>query len=76
MQHRSDEQTASYMLAAWKLENFRKAEAKFSAEKMARQEGLQSFVLDRWVKFLAKPKKERRSELNKWLDLLPARTPR
>jgi hypothetical protein len=64
------EQTAKYMVAAWKLENFRKGEAKFSTEKMAKQEGLQSFVLDRWVKFLGKPKKERRSEFNKWHELV------
>ena len=64
------EQTASYLMAAWKLENLRKSEARFSVDKVAKSEGLQSFVLDRWVKFLAKPKKERRSELSKWYELL------
>ncbi|MDB6031076.1 MAG: Protein of unknown function (DUF1553)/Protein of unknown function (DUF1549)/Planctomycete [Verrucomicrobiales bacterium] len=62
--------TAKYMMAVWKLKNGSKAEPKLSAAKIAKAEGLQTFVLERWVKYLDKAQKEKVVQFAKWTALL------
>lgn len=63
-------QTERYMVAAWKLKNLRKLDPKASVEKVARAEGVQGSVLDRWFKHLEKPGTQKVAELANWSKLL------
>ncbi len=62
-----------YILVAWKVHNERKAKPKDKkqTERIAKQEKLSKFLLDRWVKYLfAKPKPKKRPWLNDWYALI------
>ncbi|MCW3097042.1 MAG: Protein of unknown function (DUF1553)/Protein of unknown function (DUF1549)/Planctomycete [Chthonomonadaceae bacterium] len=49
-------ETSRYMVAAWKLINRRKTNAKLTTEQYATTEKLETIVLGRWVKYLAAAK--------------------
>lgn len=60
---------AKYMVAAWKLENQRKSKPKASVDQVVKAEGLQSVVLDRWIKYLAAGSKNVRPHLSRWNEM-------
>jgi cytochrome c553 len=59
-----------YMVAAWKLRNRLKTQPKATVAQVARQEKLNSFVLERVVEYVASATPETRPQLAGWLELL------
>lgn len=60
-----------YMVAAWKLVQQRRTDPQKTVEVIAKQEGLHSFILDRWVKYLATTTPENpRQYLARWRQVL------
>jgi hypothetical protein len=63
-------ETSHYMVAAWKLINRRKTNAKLTTEQFATTEKLETIVLDRWVKYLTVAKDH--PALADWLKVVAA----
>ncbi|MBM3835498.1 MAG: DUF1553 domain-containing protein [Verrucomicrobia bacterium] len=58
-----------YMLAAWKVQNQRANDPKKPVEPIAKAEGLQTPILDRWVKYLAPQTNAAKVHLARWNEL-------
>jgi hypothetical protein len=58
--------TARYVLAAWKLQNARKTNPQAATADAAKKDKLRDFVLDRWVKYLFEKGSEARPTLAGW----------
>lgn len=63
-------QSAKYILAAWTLSNRRRAEPKLSASEIAKPDGLDAAIVDRWVKYLFSDNAKQRPHLKRWIELL------
>ena len=61
---------ARYMVAAWKLQNRRKADAKITTDQIATAEGVQSVVLERWAKYLKEGAGKDRAALAAWRQMV------
>jgi cytochrome c553 len=64
------QQTARYMVAAWKLHNQRRGNPPVSVAEVAAKEKLVDVVLDRWVKYLFDKGSEKRAHLAGWREAL------
>jgi mono/diheme cytochrome c family protein len=68
---------ARYMLAAWKFENRRKTTADITTSQVAKDDGLHGFILDSWVKYLARPADtSKRPHLARWFEVLDRQDPK
>ncbi|HEV3236969.1 MAG TPA: PSD1 and planctomycete cytochrome C domain-containing protein, partial [Gemmataceae bacterium] len=63
---------ASYMRAAWKLENRRKSNANVNVDQIASEDQLDGATLNKWVKYL----KGDRPYLSRWTQLLARQDPK
>jgi cytochrome c553 len=61
---------AQYLVAAWRVQNRRKAEPKFAISKAIEGTDLEEFLVDRWLKFLASAEAKNSATLKPWLDPL------
>ncbi|MEO6809607.1 MAG: PSD1 and planctomycete cytochrome C domain-containing protein [Isosphaeraceae bacterium] len=63
-------QTSLYVVTAWTLNNQRKSKPDLATAKVAKGEGLQDFVLDRWVNALFAGKNGEKPYLVRWHALI------
>ena len=61
--------SARYMLGVWTLVNRRKANPGLSTAEFARQEKLEAFLLERWIKYLEVKPDDKRPYLARWRTL-------
>jgi cytochrome c553 len=64
------QQTARYMIVAWKLHSQRPGNTQTSVAEVARKEKLVNVVLDRWMKYLFDAGSEKRPHLARWREAL------
>jgi cytochrome c553 len=67
---------SKYMIVAWKIHNQRKCQPGPSGEEVAKAHGLQSFVLERWLKYLSPQPKTERPYLALWFQTLEKEDPK
>lgn len=61
---------ARYMVAAWKIQQQRKANSSLSINAVAKKENLRDFVLERWMQYLFDKAAETRPQLARWRQVL------
>ena len=74
-EHCATPEIARYVVAACKLQNRRKMDAKVSCESMAATENIEPVVLDRWFKYLTAPEAKDRALLSGWRKMLERQDP-
>ncbi len=72
----ASEQVARYVVGAWTLANRRKANPGLASAEVARADGLEAFLLDRWFKYLEIKPDDRRPHLARWRKLVGGQDPR
>ncbi len=68
--------SARYMVGAWTLANRRKANPGLKTAEVAKPEGLEGFILDRWAQYLAPKADDRRPYLARWRKLVEGQDPK
>lgn len=65
-------QTGKYVVAAWKLQNKRKTDVKFSAATIAKENDLREFAVEAWARFLTGENLQKKAYLTAWKDAVAA----
>ncbi|MGI8978121.1 MAG: DUF1553 domain-containing protein [Pirellulaceae bacterium] len=63
---------AKYLVAAWKLQNKRKADGTVAAATVTKEEELREFAVEAWTKFLTGDNVQKKSYLAAWKDAIAA----